>query len=187
MRILIINNGTKHLTQLKKLLVGLPFEVIKYSEIDIAYAKKFDVIILSGGRNFPVSGNKKLLQKEIDLVKTSKAKIFGICFGFEVIACAFGAKLKPLKNKKRGIIDIKITRSDRIFLDIPNFQVYEGHRWVIERAEGDLIALAHSKDGIEAIRHKNRPIYGVQFHPEMFVNKTCGDEIFYNFLNLKIN
>ena len=40
------------------------------------------------------------------------------------------------------------------------------------------------KDGIEAIRHKTYLIYGVQFHPEMFVDKTCGDEIFHNFLRL---
>ena len=184
MKILIINNGTKHLAQLKKMLIDLPFEVVNYSKIDADQAKDFDVIILSGGHKFPVHGNEKLLQKEIDLIKISRSKIFGICFGFEVIACAFGAKLKLLQNKERGIVNIKIIKTDKIFSKIPNFQVYEGHRWVIERVAGDLIALARSKDGIEAIKHKNRPIYAVQFHPEMFVDKTCGDAIFYNFLNL---
>ncbi|MFA6421909.1 MAG: gamma-glutamyl-gamma-aminobutyrate hydrolase family protein [Candidatus Buchananbacteria bacterium] len=187
MKILIIDNGTKHLAKLKKLLVDLPFKVVNYSEIDVAHAKNFDVIILSGGHNFPVCGNEGLLKKEINLIKTSKAKIFGICFGFELIAYAFGAKLKPLKNKEHGIIDIKIVKPDEIFSEIDNFQVYEGHRWVIKKADGDLTALAKSKDGIEAIKHKKRPIYAVQFHPEMFVNKTCGDEIFHNFLKLMKN
>lgn len=184
MKILLINNKTKHLARLKKLLAGLPFEVIDYSDIDPDHAKKFDVIILSGGHDFPVIGNEKLLRKEIELVKTSKAKIFGICFGFEVIARAFGADLAPMRKTRRGLIDIKIVEPDEIFSNIPNFQVYEGHRWVVEKTNKNLVALARSKDGIEAVRHKTRPIYGVQFHPEMFVDKTCGDEIFYNFLKL---
>lgn len=184
MRVLIIDNGTSYLPQLKNLLGDLLFEVIKYSDINVAYAKKFDVIILSGGHNFPVYGNEKLFQNEIDLIKTSKAKIFGICFGFEIIAHAFGAKLKSLQSKKRGIIDIEILNSDEIFLNMPNFQVYESHRWIVDKVEGDLVALVKSSDGIEAIKHKDRSIYGVQFYPEVFVDKTCGDEIFYNFLKL---
>lgn len=184
MKILIINNGTKHLSQLKKLLAGLPFEVVNYSKINVAHAKNFDVIILSGGHDFPIYGNETLLKNEINLIKASKAKIFGICFGFELIAYAFGAELKLLQNQDHGIIDINITKPDKIFSNIPNFQVYEGHRWVIKKTAADLIELARSKDGIGAIKHKKRPIYAVQFHPEMFVDKTCGDEIFYNFLNL---
>jgi anthranilate/para-aminobenzoate synthase component II len=42
-----------------------------------------------------------------------------------------------------------------------------------------------SKDGIEAIKHRTRPIYGVQFQPEKFIEPTCGRDIFNNFLKLE--
>jgi len=183
MKILIIDNGTSYLSQLENLLSDHSYQVVKYSEIDSINTDTFDATILSGGHDFPVKGNEEKLQKEIDFVKNSKKPIFGICFGFEIIASAFGAKLELMKSKERGIIDIEILEPDEIFSNIPNFQVFESHRWVVKEPASELIALASSRDGIEAIKHKTKPIYAVQFHPEVFVKKTCGDEIFQNFLN----
>ncbi len=182
MKILIINNGTKYFSQLKKLLVNIPFETIKYSKINSVDPNKFDAIILSGGHKFSVQGNENRLQNEINFIRNAKTKIFGICFGFEIIANAFGAKLERMRSKEKGILEIKVLKQEKIFSNLPNFQVFESHRWVVKEAAENLLALARSKDGIEAIKHKTRPIYAVQFHPEMFVDKTCGDEIFYNFL-----
>ncbi|MCR4328733.1 MAG: gamma-glutamyl-gamma-aminobutyrate hydrolase family protein [Patescibacteria group bacterium] len=184
MKVLIVDNGTSYLPQLENLLIGSLSRAIKYSEIDSIDADDFDAVVLSGGHGFPVSGNEERLQKEISLVIDSKKPIFGICFGFEVVARAFGAKLELMQNKERGILDIQVVVPDELFLNIQNFQVFESHRWVVKEPAEDLMVLARSKDGVEAIKHKTRPIYGVQFHPEMFVEKTCGSEVFHNFLNV---
>lgn len=114
----------------------------------------------------------------------SKKPIFGICFGFELIASAFGAKLKLLRKRDKGIADIQVVKKDKIFDNIMTFQVYESHRWVVKELSDKLQVLAVSRDGIEIVRHKSRRIYGVQFHPEMFVQQTCGQMIFNNFLKL---
>lgn len=182
MKILVVDNGTSYLEQLKDLLSGHDFFVIRYSDIRDVRSDDFDAIILSGGHDFPVNGNGEKLKKEIDLINTAGKPILGICFGFELIAYIFGSKLEMMRDKEHGILDIFVVEPDEIFTDIPNFKVYESHRWVIKEPAKDLIVLACSKDGIEAIKHKNKPIYGVQFHPEMFIEKTCGDEIFRNFL-----
>ncbi len=184
MKVLIVDNGTRHLQELQKLVTTHTFETIPFSKINKDTTKFFDAVILSGGYKFPVMGNESLLKKEIDFIETSEKPIFGICFGFELIAMIFGAKLKQMDKKEKGIIDIEILKPGGIFSNIPNFKVFESHRWVIETVGSQLVGLAKSKDGIEAIQHKTRPIYGVQFHPEMFVEKTCGDEIFNNFLDL---
>jgi len=183
MKILIIDNGTSYLPQLENLLSGNTFQVVKYSKITTANTDDFDAVVLSGGHDFPVSGNEERLQSEIGLVQNSKKPFFGICFGFEVIAHAFGAKLELMQNKERGILDIQVVEPDEIFLNISNFKVFENHRWVIKEPVSEIIVLARSNDGIEAFKHKNKPIYAVQFHPEMFVEKSCGDEMFHNFLN----
>jgi anthranilate/para-aminobenzoate synthase component II len=183
MNILVIDNGTKYLPQLISLLTKHQVSVINFSEIQSSSVDNYDVIILSGGHKFPINGNESKLEKEIELIKSTSVPIFGICFGFELIAHCYGAELELMNRKEKGILDINVIVPDVIFDQIPNFKVYESHRWVVKKTSTELIALAESKDGIEAIKHKTKPIYAVQFHPEMVVDKTCGDEIFFNFLN----
>jgi len=184
MKIIIVDNGTKHLSELESLFIAHSVVVIQYSDIGVFDFVSVDAIILSGSHTFQVSGNENLLKEEIDLVTNLKKPIFGICFGFELIARAFGAKLSELKEKEKGIINIQIDKLDKIFTGISNYQVYEGHRWVVKNLPDDLIALARSKDGIEVFKHINRPIYAVQFHPEVLVDKTCGSKLIANFLDM---
>lgn len=184
MKVLIIDNGTRYLNQLQNLFPNETLRTITFSEIDKDVAENFDVAILSGGHDFPVVGNENRLKKEIDFISHYQKPIFGICFGFELIASIFGAKLEQMERKEHGVLDIEIVEPDGIFLNITNFSVFESHRWVVREPGEQLITLAKSKDGVEAIKHKTRPIYAVQFHPEMFVDKTCGEEVLHNFLNL---
>lgn len=184
MKILIVDNGTSYIESLKQLLVDKTFEVIPFSELSVKKEKDFDLFILSGGHSFPVVGNDFLLEKEIEFIRNCKKPILGICFGFELVAHVFGAVLQEMKEKEKGFIDIVVIEPDDLFLAVTNFSVFESHRWVVTSLGGTVIPLAESKDGIEVIKHKQLPIYGVQFHPEMFVEQTCGREIFNNFLHL---
>ena len=184
MKLLIIDNGTSYLPQLLNLVGNNFYCVIKYFELDSINIRDYDAVVLSGGHDIPISGNEDVYKTELDLVRNLEKPIFGICFGFEIIARAFGAKLEQMPVREHGVLDIEIVEPDKIFVGIKDFQVFESHRWVVKEPIKDLLMLARSKDGIEAIKHKIRPIYAVQFHPEMFIEKTCGDEIFRNFLNI---
>jgi GMP synthase (glutamine-hydrolysing) len=185
MKALIIDNGTSYLRQLQELLRGHSVEVLPYWRLTEGVPlANCDVVILSGGHLFPVLGNEINLQNEISFVKMAAVPVFGICYGFQVIARAFGATLEKMERKEHGILEIAVSQQDPLFKGISSFKVFESHRWVIRESAPELMALARSVDGIEVIRHASRPIYGVQFHPEMFVDRTCGDEIFHNFLSL---
>lgn len=184
MRILIVDNGTSYLPQLEKLVAAHDVTTIKYSGITSCDINDFDAAILSGGHDFPVYGNEDRLRAEIEFVKNFNKPLFAICFGFELVAHTFGAGLALMQHKEKGILDIQIIVPDQVFSNITEFQVYESHRWSVAELSDDCIALARSKDGIEMIKHTTRPIYASQFHPEMFVDKTCGDEIFNNFLRI---
>lgn len=184
MRILIVDNGTKHLNELQDLLIAHSIISVKYHDIGKFDFTNIDAIFLSGGNNFSVDGNERRLQSEIDLIKNIDRPIFGICFGFELIARIFGANLLELRKKEKGVIDIKIEKSDPIFEGISNYKVYEAHRWVVKDLPDDLVVLARSKDGIEAFKHKSRQVYAVQFHPEVFVDNTSWNKLINNFLEL---
>ena len=180
MKILLVDNGSSYLDKLVGILKPHDVSIIPFSQLNNEFYA--DCVILSGGHSFPILGNEEKFSREINFVKEIKIPIFGICLGFQLIAHAFGAELKRLEKKENGILDIEILEEDQIFKWIDNFKVFENHRWVISKVPTDLIALAKSKDGIEAVKHKSLPIYGVQFHPEMFVDQTCGERILKNFL-----
>lgn len=184
MNILLINNGTIRIGELKALLQDHKVEVIEFCTLNTINTKKFDLIVLSGSTPYPILGNESLYKQEIDLIKNSQKPIIGICLGFELIGYAYGAELIEMSEKEKGIIDLQVTNLSRIFDNLPSFSVYESHRWVIKKLPAALIELARSKDGIEVIKHKDRKLYGFQFHPEMFVEKTYGDEMFNNLLNV---
>lgn len=183
MNILIIDNGTIRLFQLKKLLRKHNCKTIDLGEFNPEDTTDFDLILLSGSSQLPILNSRSLYEKEIDLIKNSEKPIIGICLGFELIAHAYGAKIKRMQNKEKGIIEIKVSSPEDIFKDLPNFSVYESHRWVINKLPDELIELARSRDCIEAMKHRSRHLYGFQFHPEMFTKRTCGDEIFNNLLD----
>jgi GMP synthase (glutamine-hydrolysing) len=143
----------------------------------------FDAIILSGGYRFNVLDHEKDYTKELKLIRTGKKPIFGICLGFELICYAYHEKLEKLLMKENNIIKLKILKNDKIFKNIKNIRVFENHRWRVRKVK-NLVALASSKDGIEMVMHRSKPIYGVQFHPEKFHNKTQGYKILKNFISM---
>lgn len=179
-KILIIDNGTSYLKDLERLLSSFSVHTVPYNHTqDTAL---YDLTILSGGHSFSVLDHENLYKNELKTIRTSRKPIIGICLGFELIAYAFGGSLKRMETKENRIISLELLRKNRMFNNISNLEVYENHRWVVEDLGYDLEGLAKSKDGYEVIRHKNRPIYGFQFHPEKCVNRTCGDEIFRNLM-----
>jgi len=185
---LIIDNGSSYLASLKALTLKYSVPTIKkYRGIEELDKKQYDVIILSGGHKFSVIGHKDEFAKELDLIKEASTPILGICLGFELIAHSFGAKMLRMKTKEKNILHINKLENDPIFANIGHIKVFESHRWVVTDTGDTLIPLANSKDGIEIIKHKEQPMYGFQFHPEMFPDQTQGDELFANFIKIVQN
>lgn len=183
-KVLIIDNGTSYLESLVSVFALWDVHVVRWDQVSVFGIHNFDLVVLSGGHQFPVMGNENALAHEIQLVQNTEAPILGICFGCELIARSFGATLERMESKEKGIMDIIVINADPLFPDKNKFQVYESHRWVIRKLPDALVGLAISKDGIEVLKHKTKPIYGFQFHPEMFPNVSDGDILFSNFIKI---
>jgi len=135
---------------------------------------KADKIILCGTA---LKDNEFIkLIKKFSWIKGTNKEILGICTGMEVICLIFGGKLK--KKREIGMTDIFVKRNDPILKNIKEFSAYELHDYSIDKIDQFLI-LAESNNSIQAIKHKEKKIYGVMFHPEVR-NK----EIISNFLEL---
>ncbi len=185
MNILLFDNGTKYLPELSKFLSKFGnLTITSDSSRLTSQSTSTDLTILSGGHSVYVIDYPEAYNAEIEFIRTSQKPIIGLCLGAELIAYTFGAKLEFLKTDEKGLININVLREDEIFKDVSNFKVYENHKVAITALPKALIGLAKSVDGFEVIKHNTKPIYGFQFHPEMFVDKTNGDEIFKNLLSL---
>lgn len=118
--------------------------------------------------------------------------LLGVCLGHQAIGQAFGAKIVRADRLMHGKVD-RIWHDNRgLFEGLENpFEATRYHSLVIQPdtldSQFDVAAWSVSPDGtrvIMGIRHKEYPLYGVQFHPESFLTE-CGQTILARFLQLR--
>ena len=182
MRVAIINNGTKEPEKLRTLLASHEITEFQLEEAADALSAPFDLIVLSGSSRFPIAYNLDAVTEELELIRKTGTPLLGICFGAELLAVAYGSTLIDTGHKATGIYNIDVTTADPLFEGRSSFDAYEAHRWSIGALPEELEELAHSPLGPEVIRHKTKPQYGFQFHPEKMCDETYGDELFRSFL-----
>jgi GMP synthase (glutamine-hydrolysing) len=141
-------------------------------------------IILSGGPASVYAEDAPHLQRPVlELVETGAPPVLGICYGMNIVARAFGGEVKRAARKEFGPADIRITRVDPLLaLGGRSTRVWMSHGDQMATLPDVLEPLASSDNSpYAAFRHRDRPIYGVQFHPEV-THSVDGREILRNFV-----
>ena len=129
----------------------------KISKTDLDHAGR---IILSGTslQDFEYLEN---LQK-FDWLKNFDRPVLGICAGMQVLVKVFGGSLK--KQSEVGVVEVKMKKE---ILGLPlNFRAYTLHNLGVGKVK-DFNVFGKSDKTIHIIRHKNKKIFGVLFHPEV--------------------
>ncbi len=173
MKTLIVNNHTKHLEELCELF-SFPVVIQKEEFNNSIDLNEYNLIVFSGGSHIPgVFYHPEQYKIEIDFIKNNTIPVIGVCLGMEIIVEAFGGKLFELSQKHRGNINLIINNKELInCINSSVLEVFEGHSIGTEVLPDDFISCAYSEHGIEIIKHKERPILGFQFHPEVSKNKN---------------
>jgi len=109
--------------------------------------------------------------------------ILGICYGMQLGCQMLGAEIKPAASGEYGRAALEILDPDALLRNVPTeTMVWMSHGDQIEDLGGDFVPLAATRTcPAAAVRHKDRPFYGVQFHPEV-THTPHGGTIFANFL-----
>ena len=196
MKILVINNykepeKAKQALHNIALSTGQKPEILDYTTArlnEIVLQKDPDLVILTGS-NFMLAkaDTRMVFQPEMDLVRKIDLPFLGICFGHQLIGAAYGSEVVDLGHTVRDFKEIRLIGNDPIFDGLPgSIKVSESHRQTLNRVPEEFRNLAESATSkVEAIGHKSRPIYGVQFHPERSDEKhPHGRSILQNFLRL---
>lgn len=127
----------------------------------------------------------------VDLIRefAGKIPILGVCLGHQCMGYAYGGQIIRAKKLMHGKTSmIEHDRKD-LFKGIENpFEATRYHSLVIERATMPsclkITAWTTDDKEIMGVRHKEFPLWGVQFHPESILTKA-GKDILKNFLTLK--
>ncbi|MBP2650674.1 MAG: carA [Firmicutes bacterium] len=122
-----------------------------------------DGVFLSNG-----PGDPKDVPKSVETVKQliGKKPIFGICLGHQLLALAMGANTYKLKFGHRGANHpVKDLASGRVYITSQN------HGYAVEEKtlpDHDLVIThrAVNDETVEGMKHRNLPVFSVQYHPE---------------------
>jgi len=191
--ILIIDNGSQYTHLIKRGCRELGFEAemiynkAGMEKVDGLLSAGVAKIILSGGPSSVYSDPPNLSSLICGRVKDGgiKLPLLGICYGHQMVSHVFGAKVGKGKSAEYGLGEISIESEDVIFKGVPKkIRAWVSHFDEAKGLPDGFVKLARSETcDIEAMRHKERPIFGVQFHPEVW-HTEHGEDILRNFLEI---
>jgi anthranilate synthase component II len=114
-----------------------------------------------------------------------KVPMLGVCLGHQSIGAALGGRVVRAQRPMHGKTSTIRHDGEGVFSGVPQgFTVVRYHSLVIERASmpADLLVSASADDGeVMAVRHRDLPIEGVQFHPESILSEH-GHALLRNFI-----
>jgi GMP synthase (glutamine-hydrolysing) len=179
MKILVVNNHGQYNHRIHRTLhyLKIPSEIIPNSTaIEKINEKKPAGIILGGGPTIERAGNCFKYVKELDL------PILGICLGHQIIAKAYGGEIGAAGIESYAKIEINIKDENDIFKGIGDtMKVWASHKDEVRKLPEGFKILADSPIcDIEAMKHEEKPLYGIQFHPEVYHTEK-GPQLLENF------
>lgn len=164
-------------------ICGYELHTVRYDALSLneVQALKPSAIILSPGPGHPADTGVSN-----ELVRHSNLPILGVCLGHQIITHSLGGRVDR-HPPCHGIASDISHNGDPLFATIPSpFSAARYHALIAEHIPDCLRPIAWGPDNeIMAVKHRSRPIYGVQFHPESVLT-LHGQKIISNFLSLTV-
>ncbi len=167
--------------------LGADIRVFRNDQIslDELIALNPDHLVVSPGPGEPIKDGG--ISPEAVKHFTGKIPVLGVCLGHQCLGAIYGGKVDRAARLMHGKTSSVNHNGQGIFKDIPS--PFEGMRYhsliVHEPVPAELEVLATTNEGeIMALKHREHPTYGVQFHPESILTEH-GKKLLKNFLDLK--
>ncbi len=166
-------------------ITGLRCEIVHFVEVSGADLDRDQI------KAILITGRSKLVSQEADarfypLIRSTRIPIFGFCGGMQLIGGAYDVPIAPLRKlgegeadpnpgyhpgqfKEWGFLPVQIVRRDPLFESLPDeIVVREAHAFQVPRVPDEFLLLASTAEcQVEAFKHRDRMVYGTQFHPEV--------------------
>jgi GMP synthase (glutamine-hydrolysing) len=109
--------------------------------------------------------------------------VLGICYGMQLACQNLGGEVRPATSREFGRAHCRVQEADGLFTGVPEETiVWMSHGDQVQTVNGDFVPLAETDTcPVAAVRHRERPVFGLQFHPEVS-HTPYGGRILRNFL-----
>ena len=109
--------------------------------------------------------------------------VLGICYGMQVSCRLLGAAIEPAPAREYGRTRLEVLDETDLLAHVPpSSTVWMSHGDMVESLPAEFVPLARTPNcPFAAVRHRDRPVFGVQFHPEV-THTPCGGQLLRNFL-----
>jgi len=179
--ILIIDCGSSKVLDIEAQLeaINIKFKTIKWDKINLETIEENPGIIISGAPILLTEVDNQPYLKAFKFLKKYPNPVLGICFGHQILGLLHGSEIK-IGKEDRNWQNIKIETSSTLFNYIRKpYNMMEDHIEEISLPKGFKLLATSSKCSNEAMQHKIKPLFGVQFHPE--VSERAGLQLLKNF------
>lgn len=171
-----------------------------------AVLQAFDAVVVGPGPGHPANTSDVGLIKQLwELEEAEVLPILGVCLGFQSLCLAYGATVKRLKQARHGIVSNVLHNQNDIFQDIATVYATQYHSLHVDLKNDGPVAVPPSQahwnvslncpklrplawdvsDEVNgavlmAVRHTEKPFWGVQFHPESICTSEEGHKLLQN-------
>lgn len=166
---------------------GVPCEAIFYRQVSSQLAKEKNVkaIAISGNTTDWEFYDFTTFAPLFEIIQSGTMPVIGLCGGHQLIGLAYHAQCGPLRKlrpgeaeigdfapgwfKEVGYLPVTVIQEDPLFAGLGKQPVFfESHYWEIKELPPEFECLASTEEcKIQAMRHRQFPIFGTQFHPEV--------------------
>jgi anthranilate synthase component 2 len=171
--------------------MGAEPEVVRNDQLEVSavLARRPGAIVISPGPGTPADAGISVAL--VRAASEAGVPLLGVCLGHQAIGEAFGARVVRADRQMHGKVTEVTSRDPALFEGIDNpLPVMRYHSLVVspDGLPAALEVTAWSLDRppgqeIMAMRHRDRPVWGVQFHPES-VGTPAGERLLANFIRL---
>ena len=170
-RVLLLDNRDSFVWNLARYVreLGAYARVVRSDAVTVAEvaASGADRIIVSPGPCTPAEAGVSV---EVIRALGARLPILGVCLGHQAIGAAYGARVVRAARPVHGKTSAITHDGTGVLAGLPSpFRATRYHSLVVERATlpETLVVQGVSEEGaIMALRHRDLPVHGVQFHPE---------------------
>ena len=165
---------------------GAAVTSIDWGEASASRFDSFDGAVLSGSPDM-MSDNSVFskYRNVVDALLESRVPVLGVCFGHQMLARAFGAEVVKDGRHVLEMVRTTVLAEDALFSGLPkSLMLLESRHEVVKSVPSAFRLTAESATSeVAAMKHRTRPLYGVQFHPERFTKENpAGNRVVGNFI-----
>lgn len=144
-------------------------DIKKYKAMEHEFPEDPEVVIISGSTS-GIYEDEEWIDALVDKTREyidNDVPVLGLCFGHQVIAKAMGAEVVQMENYEIGYRPVRIGESE-IFEGLDSVEYpFNTHQDKVVDLPEELEAIAETEVATQGIQHRSKPVYGVQFHPEL--------------------